>query len=74
MRDKFRDGCSLFPGVGSRELDKGQGLYRISSGPELFRAEISRVRIGRISSPDLGGALGLVRFLWKAQGLVDFPA
>ena len=33
---------------------KGYYLYRISEGAELLREEISRVRIGEISSPELG--------------------
>ena len=37
---------------------------------ELSRVQISRVRIGGISSPELGGAQGLVGF--PAQGLVGF--
>ena len=57
--DEFRDGCPLCPGVNSREMDNGQGLYRVSEGA-IFRAEISRLRIGGISSPELGGAQGLV--------------
>lgn len=40
----------LLPGTDSKELNKGQGLYRISW------AEISRLRIGRISSSDLGSS------------------
>ena len=39
-RDEFRDDCPLLLGVGSRELNKGKDLYRVSYGVELFRAEI----------------------------------
>jgi hypothetical protein len=71
----------LFPGVHSKELNKGQGLYRGRS----FSGQISRVRI---VSPDLE-SWGLVEFcgtgmdgsscsgtggiLWEAQGLVGSP-
>lgn len=34
---------------------KGPCLYRISEGVELLRAEIARMRIGRIASSELGG-------------------
>lgn len=44
----------LLLGVVSRELDNGQVLYRISEGVELLRAEFSRVKIGGISSLELG--------------------
>lgn len=39
-------GSPLLVVVCSRGLDKGQCLYRISEGAELFRAEISRLEIG----------------------------
>jgi hypothetical protein len=29
-REESRDGCPLFPRVDSRELNKGQGVYRSS--------------------------------------------
>lgn len=32
---------------------KGQGFYTISERAELLRAEISRIRIGGISNPEL---------------------
>lgn len=37
----------------SRELNSRQDLFRIFQGVELSRAEISRVRFGGISSPEL---------------------
>lgn len=46
-------------------------IYRISYGQEFFRAEISRLKIGGISSPKLGGAQRLVGL--SAQGLVGNP-
>lgn len=36
------------------EMDCGQGLYRISEGLELCRAEISRLKIDGISNPECG--------------------
>jgi hypothetical protein len=54
----------------SRELDKAQCLDRGFGKVELSRMEISRVCIGGISSPELGGAQGLVGF--PIQGLVAF--
>ena len=53
-----------------REWTKGQCLYRISEGAELLGAETSRVGIGEISSPELGGAQGFMGF--PVQGLVGF--
>lgn len=45
----------MLPGTDSKDLDKGQGLYRISElAPSFFKAEISRLRIGGISSLELG--------------------
>jgi hypothetical protein len=38
----------------SRELNRRQGLYRISWGAELSRVEISRMRTGKISIPEFG--------------------
>jgi hypothetical protein len=35
-------------------LDKGQHLYRIFEKVELFRTKISRLKIGKISSPGFG--------------------
>lgn len=83
--DESRDGCPLLLEVDSREMNKGQD-YRISEVVALFRAEISRLRIGGISSPELGELRGLVGFpiqalvaslvqAWVAspvQGLVSF--
>ena len=63
-RDEFRDGCPLCPGVNSREMDNGQGLYRVSEGA-IFRAEISRLRIDGISSPELGHVRNLWVFLFR---------
>lgn len=41
------------PVVDNRNWTKGQWLCMISDGMELLRAEISKVRIGGISSPEL---------------------
>lgn len=63
-RDESRHGCPLLLGADGRELYKGQCLYRISWWVRgLFRAEISRIRTGGISSTELGEAQGLVDFL-----------
>lgn len=59
----------MFLGVGNRELDKRKGLYWISEGAELFRAEIIKVRIGGISNSGLGE---LREWYVCVQGLVAF--
>ena len=85
--DESRDGCPLLPGADSREMNKGQGC-RISEGVALFRAEVSRLRIGgfksSLGSSGIGGVscsgLGgfscsrIGGFVWENQGLVGFPA
>ena len=58
---------------GSRQRGIGQStvlVYKGSRTVQPSRVELSRVRIGGISSPELGGAQGLVRF--PVQGLVGF--
>ena len=40
----------------------------MGGGAELSRVEISMVKIGEISSPELGGAQGLVGFPVKGIG------
>lgn len=40
--------------MNNKELDCGQGLYGTSDGVELFSAEIFRLEIDGISSPELG--------------------
>jgi hypothetical protein len=52
--DKSRVGGSLLPWMDSKELDYGQGLYRIAEVVEHSKVEISRLRICGISSPKLG--------------------
>lgn len=42
------------PSAPGRGQDKGHSLYRISWEEVLFRAEISRCRIGGTLSPELG--------------------
>lgn len=60
-RGESRVSCPLLLGSDTREPER-QCLYRISEWVESLRAEIFRVRIGGISSPDLGEAQGLVFF------------
>ena len=45
-----------------RELDKGQGYIGFLDMAELSSAEISRMRIGGILIPELGGGQRLVGF------------
>lgn len=52
-KNESRDSCPLLPGVDNRT--KRPCLYRGSEGVELLRAEIARMRIGRIASSELGG-------------------
>lgn len=48
METHIQEWLPLLPGTDSKEKNKGQGLYRISW------AEISRLRIGRISNSEIG--------------------
>ena len=64
----------MFP-VGNSRQQQGIGqstvlIYRgsVEGGAELSMVEISRMRIGGISSPQLGGAWGLVKFSCSVIG------
>lgn len=78
-KEKSRDSCSWLLRGDSGNWTKGQGLYRISEGADLLRAEISRMKIGElrdcwvfllwdwwVSCSGTGGVL------WEVQGLVAF--
>ena len=54
---------TLCSGMDCRNWTKGQVLYRISEQVELPRAEISRLKIGGISSPELG-TMGSAQDWW----------